>query len=234
MRKQHLAVCIMLMGLAGFILMEMGRGITALSPFFASRALAGRIIGVDAGHGGYDGGCVGVSGVEEKAINLEVALLLRRELEARGAHVILSRNEDIALIDPKATTGYKKRKELTNRIALFNDAGVEMMVSIHMNRYEDAAQRGAQVFYQNGQTDGRTLALSITQALHDLDGKYTRTASVGDYFILNTCPASALVECGFLSNPSEESLLRDGEYQKKVCAVLAASAADYVENIHIS
>ena len=227
MRKQHLAVCVMLIGLAGFILMEMGRGIAAISPFFASRALAGYVIGVDAGHGGYDGGCVGVSGVEEKQINLEVALLLRRELEARGAHVILSRSEDIALIDPKATTGYKKRKELTNRIALFNDAGVEMMVSIHMNRYEDAAQRGAQVFYQNGQTDGRELALSITQALHDLDGKYTRTASVGDYFILNTCPASALVECGFLSNPQEDMLLQDEKYQKKLVRAIADGIEHY-------
>ena len=182
---------------------------------------------MDAVHGGYGGGCVGVSGVEEKAINLEVALLLRRELEARGAHVILSRNEDIALIDPKATTGYKKRKELTNRIALFNDAGVEMMVSIHMNRYEDAAQRGAQVFYQNGQADGRALALSITQALHDMDKKYTRTASAGDYFILNTCPASALVECGFLSNPQEDMLLQDTKYQKKLVKAIADGIEHY-------
>lgn len=71
--------------------------------------------GVDAGHGGYDGGCTGANGTAEKDLNLAVALLLRDELEARGATVVLSREEDIALIDPESTPGYKKRKELTRR-----------------------------------------------------------------------------------------------------------------------
>lgn len=234
MRNKWLALAIMAAGLAGFIFMEAAHGIETLSPFFVSRPLAGRFIGVDAGHGGYDGGCVGASGIEEKQLNLEVALKLKAELEEMGANVIMTRSEDIALIDPDATTGYKKRKELSNRIAFLNDARAEMMVSIHMNEYSDPSQRGAQVFYlKGGEACGRDLALALTDALHDMDDKTTRTASAGEYYILNACPASALVECGFLSNPEEEKLLQTEKHQQRLVRAIAKGIEQYFKDASV-
>lgn len=228
MKKQRVMLCVMALGVAGFILLEGSRGVHALSPFFAARRLAGIVIGIDAGHGGYDGGCVGKSGIEEKQLNLEVALKLRDELEARGAVVVMTREEDTALIDPKNTQGNKKRKELSNRIALLSDAGAQMLISIHMNEYTDAAQRGAQVFYlKGGSSKGRELALTVTSALQDMDDRYTRTASAGEYYILNACDASVLVECGFLSNPQDEELLQTEKHQQRLVQAIADGIEQY-------
>ena len=91
-----------------------------------------------------------------------------------------------------------------------------MMVSIHMNKYSNTSQRGAQVFYMQGQEAGRALALSIQSALHEMDPDHSRTASAGDYYILNACEASVLVECGFLSNAQEEQLLLTKEYRQRL------------------
>ncbi len=228
MYKQWAAVVVLLVGLTGFLAMEAAHNTEAFSPQFASRPLQGRIVGVDAGHGGYDGGCEGASGVPEKEFNLAVAQLLQQELERMGATVVMSRTEDVALIDPEKTTGYKKRKELDNRLKIFREGGVEAMVSIHMNKYTNASQRGAQVFYmQDGEAAGRTLALCVQSALHDLDPEHTRTASAGDYYILNACGPSVLVECGFLSNKQEEQLLLTDEYRQKIAQAVAQGVTEY-------
>ena len=234
MKKKWLALCIMAMGVMGFILMEAMRGAQALSPFFVSRRLAGCVIGVDAGHGGYDGGCVGKSGIEEKHLNLQVAQALQKELETRGAVVVMTRREDIALIDPKMTQGNKKRKELSNRIALLNEAGAQMLISIHMNEFSDAAQRGAQVFYlKGGSADGRDLALCLTDALQAMDDEHTRTASAGEYYILNACDAAVLVECGFLSNAQDEKLLQSEKHQKKLAEAIADGVEQYLHSASV-
>ena len=225
--KQWTAICVLLIGCALFFLMQDGVSLAALSPAASNLALMSHVIGVDAGHGGYDGGSVGASGVPEKDFNLAVALYLQEELESRGAVVVQSRTEDIALIDPLTTTGYKKRKELNNRLALFRNAGVEIMVSVHMNKYQVEKYRGAQVFYKSDEEQGKTLALCIQQALRNMDEANKREASAGDYYILGACPASVLVECGFLSNKEEEKLLLTEEYRRKIASAIADGVADY-------
>ena len=228
MHRQWMAVAVLIVGLAGFLLMEAAHNTEVFSPQLASRPLQGRVIGVDAGHGGYDGGCEGASGVPDQEFNLAVAQLLQQELQGMGATVVMSRTEDVALIDPEKTTGYKKRKELDNRLEIFREGGVEAMVSIHMNKYSSGSQRGAQVFYmQGGEAEGRELALCVQSALYELDPEHCRTASAGDYYILNACGASALVECGFLSNEQEEQLLLTEEYRQKIAQAVARGVADY-------
>ena len=126
MKRKLVALAVLLVGLAGFWALlggEEGASVFLSQPM--PGPLAGRVIGVDAGHGGYDGGCTGANGTAEKDLNLAVALLLRDELEARGATVVLSREEDVALIDPENTPGYKKRKELTRRLEIFAAAQAE-------------------------------------------------------------------------------------------------------------
>ncbi len=229
MYRQWVAVAVLLAGLAGFMMMQGGADVQALSPQFSSLPLYGRIVGVDAGHGGYDGGCMGRSGVPEKEFNLAVTMLVKAELEKQGATVVLSRDEDIALIDPAKTTGYKKRKELDNRLKIFAENNVDCMISIHMNQYRNENQRGAQVFYKKGEQDGQDMAKAIQDAMAAQDAHNNRAASVGDYYILNACPASALVECGFLSNREEEQLLLTDAYREKLAKAIVEGVANYFQ-----
>ncbi|MGI5885508.1 MAG: N-acetylmuramoyl-L-alanine amidase [Candidatus Spyradocola sp.] len=229
MKTRQVALVVLVAGLLFFFAIQGGEG---SEPVFLPQqtdagTLSGRILGVDAGHGGYDSGCTGVNGSCEKDLNLAVAALLREELEARGATVILSRAEDVALIDPATTTGYKKRKELTKRLEIFEQGQVECVVSIHMNQFSDASQHGAQVFYQSGAEEGERLARTLQSALKELDPDNTREANAGDYYILTGTPASALVECGFLSNPEEEARLCTESYRRALAAAIADGLEDF-------
>ena len=94
MKKQSLAVLILLVGLVGFTLIQKENIAQALSPQFSALPLYGRVIGVDAGHGGYDGGCVGFSGIPEKTFNLQIAMSVGKALEEKGAVVVYSRTTD--------------------------------------------------------------------------------------------------------------------------------------------
>ena len=230
MKKQSLAVLILLVGLVGFTLIQKENIAQALSPQFSALPLYGRVIGVDAGHGGYDGGCVGFSGIPEKTFNLQIAMRVGKVLEEKGAVVVYSRTTDEALIDPVRTTGYKKRKELDNRLKIFSDNGIECMVSIHMNKFSQESQRGAQVFFDREQEEGEALAQALEQRLFALDPDYARQPSAGDYYILNACSASALVECGFLSNREEERLLAEESYQQRLAQAIACGVEDYFTN----
>jgi N-acetylmuramoyl-L-alanine amidase len=232
MNRRWIALAVLMAGLTGFMLMQSDFNVQALSPQFSSLPLHGRIVGVDAGHGGYDGGCVGRSGVPEKEFNLAVTMLVKAELEKQGATVVLSRDEDVALIDPVKTTGYKKRKELDNRLKIFAENNVECMVSIHMNKYRNERQRGPQVFYKKGEESGKALAGAVQDALMELDPDHCREHSVGDYYILNACPASALVECGFLSNEEEEQQLLTDAYREKLAKAIVEGVAVYFDQMN--
>ena len=225
MKERVVALLVLLAGLLGFWL---GQPFSEASPAAAAALpLAGKVVGVDPGHGGYDAGCTGAGGACEKALNLEVALQLREALEARGARVVLSRETDIALIDPENTPGYKKRKELTRRLEIFAAAEVDCVLSVHMNEFTDPAQHGAQVFYQTGAPESETLARALQASLCAFDPDNDRRANAGDYYILTGTPASALVECGFLSNPEEEARLLDRDYQRALAEAVADGLAAY-------
>lgn len=195
--------------------------LSANSPHMESLPLYGRVIGVDAGHGGYDGGCEGLSGVPEKAYNLQIALKVGESIRALGGTPVYTRETDTALIDPEKTTGYKKRKELDNRIRILREAKVDAMVSIHMNKYSVSRYRGAQLFYRADSEEGKTLAQCLQTSLEALNDPYLRPPSSGDYYILGSCGPALLVECGFLSNPQEEMLLASEEYQERLASAIA-------------
>ncbi len=180
--------------------------------------LKGHIIAVDAGHGGYDGGARSPSGTWEKVYNLNISLRLRDYLESLGATVILTRDGDYALCDPNPKMR-KKRQDMERRANLILTGGAEVLVSIHMNEYRDKRQSGPQVFYRVDCTAGTQFA-SVLQShlVESLSPKRARTALPGDFYILSLGIPSALVECGFLSNPAEDALLRTDAYCNKVAA----------------
>lgn len=184
--------------------------------------LAGRVLLVDAGHGGTDGGArARDSGTWEKELNLQVALILRSLLEGEGAQVIMTRETDRQYSE-------NKRADLTARLNLAKENGADMVISIHMNEYRTRKESGPQVFYRAGQASGRLLAGAIQEAMiRALDPPKQRQAMAGDYFILSLDVPSVLVECGFLSNAQEEKLLLTEDYQKRVARAVCDGIADY-------
>lgn len=171
---------------------------------------------VDAGHGGDDPGKVGVNGVLEKDLNLEIAKRLTSLLEQADVRVVMTRETDTGLHDDIASG--KKAQDMKRRIALMEKAEPDLVVSIHQNSYSSDKIKGAQVFYYTGSTEGRKLAQLIqNRMVSGLDPENHRTEKDNDsyYLLKKTTRPIVIVECGFLSNPQEAALLCDPVYQER-------------------
>ena len=188
-----------------------------------SLPLSGKVIALDAGHGGADGGAVSRTGVVEKDINLAIALYLRDYLQQAGAVVMLTREGDYDLAAPE-TRGLASRKteDLHERVRRIEGRGAVLAVSIHLNSIPSPRWRGAQTFYSPRSLESRRLALAIQRELRESLGNTNRTAlAAEEVFLLNELDMpSALVEVGFLSHPEESGLLADSAYQRKVAAAV--------------
>ena len=185
---------------------------------------------VDAGHGGIDGGCVGdTTNVYESELNLTYAKAVAGTLNRMGISVVMTRTSSDGLYDPSATN--LKRSEMLYRKTVIENALPNLVLSLHMNSFPIHSPRGAQVFYKKNSEQGEKLATSLQNALHK-DIPYAKlNAKVGDYYVLNcTDVPSALVECGFLSNPEEEKLLQDKSYIEKFCYTLCCGIVDYLNS----
>ena len=184
-----------------------------------------RVWVVDPGHGGEDGGAVSVTGVPESQINLAIAKRLDALLGFYGENSYLMREEDISLHDPEAKTlREKKVSDLHNRAQLVGELEGAVLVSIHQNTFPQSKYHGTQVFFAPAQ-GSQALAETCQQAIHtSLQPDNSRQAKpiADNVYLMNhvDCPA-VLVECGFLSNPEEEAMLRQEDYQTKLAAVLA-------------
>ncbi len=179
------------------------------------------LIILDAGHGGKDGGAVGVSGVQEAGINLEVARLVESGLREAGFAVEMTRRDAGAL-------GENKRADMEARREIMRQDGVCAVVSIHMNKFRDSAIKGPMAFYMKGSQEGEKLATQVITAVCESIGNPKRPANPGDYFVLRESIAPAvIIECGFLSNASDENLLQDPAHQKKLAAGIVAGVAAY-------
>ncbi|WP_251318152.1 N-acetylmuramoyl-L-alanine amidase [Flintibacter muris] len=182
---------------------------------------------LDAGHGGEDGGAVSITGAPESQINLAIVLKLRDVLGLYGVDPILLREEDISLHDDNANTlREKKRSDLKNRVTVVENVEGGTLLSIHQNTYPGSQYHGTHVFYaptEGSQSLAEHFQNSIKTALQP-DNERAVKQIPDTVYIMNhiTCPA-ILIECGFLTNPEEEALLRDEDYQRKLSAVIAAS-----------
>lgn len=185
-----------------------------------------RVWVVDPGHGGEDGGAVSITGVPESQINLAIAKRLDVLLGFYGKNCYLMREEDISLHDPEAQTlREKKVSDLHNRAETVQALEGAVLVSIHQNMFPQSRYHGSQVFYAPTQ-GSQALAEAFQTALQtNLQPDNSRQAKpIGDnVYLMNHVDCTAvLVECGFLSNPEEETMLRQEEYQTKLAAVAAS------------
>ena len=183
---------------------------------------------IDPGHGGTDGGAVGVSGILEKDLNLEVGTLLAGELTRRGFDVIMTRTDDVMLDNGSSSSA--KVSDLSARLEIVRSCENPVFVSIHMNKFPDSSVNGFTVYYSSNNPDSELLAAAVRQSVTysvQPENKRPMKAAGNSIFLLSrlTSPA-VLLECGFLSNQREEALLSDPEYREKlVCAI-----SDGIEN----
>jgi len=200
-----------------------------------SKKYTGVTIVVDPGHGGRDPGKVGINGALEKDINLAIALLLRDFLEDKGINVIMTRTEDVGLYSESDTN--KKRADLNKRIEIINSSNALFAVSIHQNSFSQENIRGAQVFYYANSEQGRILAETLQEHIKETlkDGNHRKAKSNTIYYMLKhtKCPF-VIVECGYLTNRAEASLLINPEYQEKMAKAIGEGILKYLNLIDIS
>ena len=197
----------------------------AVSVFGVQGSLKGMLVALDAGHGGFDGGAEGASGIHEDELNLAVTKMLREELIARGAGVVLTREGEDALANTK-------NEDMMRRRDVIQESGADIMVSVHMNKFFDTDVCGPQVFFMSGSENGKYLAERIQEYLNEAAPQSKkRYALTGDYYMLRSVDATAvIVECGFLSNAAEENLLQSESYQRKLAKAIANGITDYISS----
>lgn len=205
----------------------------ALSEKAMAGGVSGKVILIDAGHGGVDAGA-SANGVSEKEINLSVAKKLKEHIEANGGTAVMTREEDCSTADG-TENGSWKVADLKKRKSMASETGADIFISIHMNKFPQEKYKGAQVFYSSDNEESRMLGEAIQKALPEVlgDGN-TRVAkkSDGNIFILKGVSIpSVVVECGFLSNKEEAELLKNEEYQDKIAYAVCTGLNDYLIDI---
>lgn len=218
-----------LISVAAFLLI-VAIGDKTVTVFHQQRSVSrSNVIIIDPGHGGEDGGATSCTGILESHINLEITHRLDALCHLLGFETKMVRTEDISVYTEGTTIASKKASDLRNRVQMVNHMPNAILVSIHQNTFIDQRYSGAQVFY--AKTEGsRELAQLIQHRMTYIDKTNRRQEKQADhvYLMNHIQKTGVLIECGFISNPSEEQKLRSAEYQKKLCAVIATSLQTYL------
>lgn len=183
---------------------------------------------LDAGHGGRDEGCSGLSGTKESEINLTITKKLKEYLETLGIRVVLTRSDGNGLY--KSNVSNYKQSDMEERVKIINNASPDMVISIHCNSYADREVKGAQVYYQEGDDIGKDFAHSVQgQLISQLD--YARDdIGKGDYYLLKEINIPAvIVETGYLTNVEDEINLKDEGYQNRVAYAIMCGVVKYFD-----
>ena len=188
--------------------------------------LLGKTIALDAGHGGKDEGA-GSGKVKESKLNLILVKKLEKELISRGATVYLTREDDN---DLSTTTINRKRSDLYRRAEYINKISPDIYVSLHLNSSPSPSWRGLQIFYTNNNKENKEIALSLTNYLKEKLSNTREAKKDSTYYMYKHIKSpGVLIEAGFISNPSDNYLLRDEKYQNKLITLIADSIENYYQ-----
>lgn len=193
---------------------------TLIASSHASVVQTQKII-IDAGHGGFDGGASSDDGTLEKDINLKIALKLRELCKLGGFQVIMTRESDMGTEkDENDTISNRKKSDMQRRLAIIDENPDAIFVSIHLNKFSASSAQGAQVFYSKNNNDSELLAKSvqnsITKLIQNQNTRQVKKADSSIFLLKKSHIPSIIVECGFLSNSNELSLLKNSDYQSKM------------------
>lgn len=187
------------------------------------------IVILDPGHGGIDGGAVGIAaaggdGTLEKDLNLAVSKELGRLLSAQGFRVVYTRADD-TMPDAGRAGASRKMNDIAARLDVMKAYPGALFVSIHMNKYPGEKPCGTQIYYAAKQEGSFALAEAIRSSVLRIqpDNKRETVGKTDGIYLLEHASGTAvLVECGFLSNPAEAEKLNDPAYRTRLAAYLCA------------
>ena len=188
------------------------------------------IVVIDAGHGGVDGGAVSCTGVFESQINLEIAKRLDDLFHLMGIHTVMIRETDRSVYTEGETIAAKKVSDIKERIRIINTTPNAIVISIHQNNFHDPRYSGTQVFYNNA-IGSKELAETLQTAFRENlnpSNKRQIKKTTGVYLMDHINCTGVLIECGFLSNETEEAKLRDQNYQNNLCCVITTTVSKYL------
>ncbi|MDD4568867.1 MAG: N-acetylmuramoyl-L-alanine amidase [Tepidanaerobacteraceae bacterium] len=206
----------------------------AVSVFRNWVPLSGRVIVIDPGHGGIDGGA-NYKNVLEKNINLEVSLKLKRILEKEGANVIMTRSKDIALDHLNKKDEYRHKRDLISRVDIINKTASDIFISIHVNAEKSSSKTaGPMVLYFLNSIESRKLANSIQKRLESAYAQTDRSVStrkpVGNvslYLLRKTKVPGVIVELGFITNPKDREMLIKQDFQNRISTAIVSAIKEY-------
>ena len=186
---------------------------------------------IDPGHGGIDGGAVGVSGSLEKDINLSLSIVMRDIMEVLGYDAVLTREEDVLL--GEGTTGHMKLEDLRYRVEYVKQYENPLFISIHMNKFPEEYCHGLTVYYSGNDTEsevlGRSVRDEVVKQLQKDNERPMKKATSALYVLHRATVPAILIECGFLSNRDEEQKLLDENYKKKLAMTIVSGLVLYAE-----
>lgn len=215
------------------LLLSVGLSRTASQVSYTQDQRMNRVILIDAGHGGIDGGTSGASGITESEINLQIAKRLDDLMGLLGCQTVMTRTTQESVATEGSTIRERKRSDLNNRVRQINSYPESILVSIHQNFYPESRYSGTQVFYaatEGSQALAEKMQSSFNATLHRENHRSCKKSD-GVYLMEHIKATGILIECGFLSNPTEETLLQQPEYQKKLCCVIASVLAQQVNGL---
>lgn len=162
---------------------------------------------------------------------MKITLKVQKLLEQAGATVILTRSDENGIYDlDKKTLRKKKVSDIKNRVKIGNEAEADIFVSIHLNKIPQSEYWGWQTFFKKGNEQSKKLAQSLQSGLNQTIDKENKRESLkieNVYIIEHVEIPTAIVECGFLSNPEEKALLEQEEYQGKLAWGIYVGIMDY-------
>ncbi|MFZ5755026.1 MAG: N-acetylmuramoyl-L-alanine amidase family protein [Bacillota bacterium] len=187
--------------------------------------LKGKIICLDAGHGGRDPGAV-AGRVLEKDINLDITKRVAVLLKKEGARPVLTRTRDKNMAY-RPFQGSLQLAGLRERAHIAERSGGHVFVSIHCNSEAEGKYSGPQTFYERGNSRSAQLARLIQEELVQVRST-GRQAIPGDYYLLSSARSPAvIVEVGFLSHARDRSLLTSPPFRQQVAEAIARGILRY-------
>lgn len=186
---------------------------------------------IDAGHGGEDGGAVGIDGTYEKDINLQISLKVNEIFSIFGYKTHLIRTTDTAIHTEGNTIRQRKVSDIRNRADTMNLYENCIYLSIHQNKYEDSRIWGAQTFYSANFNESKEIAQfiqnAVTSQIQANNKRQIKKAGTDIYVLYNATKPAVMVECGFVSNHNELNQLKDNSYQNNMALSITTGIINY-------
>ena len=197
----------------------------------SSLPASNHVVILDAGHGLPDGGAESSDGTYESSINLSIVEKLQKLLESSSCTVILTRSDENGIYELDAESiREKKVSDMKKRAEIGNNSNAEIFVSIHLNKISDSRYSGWQTFYKQENENSLNLANSIQDNLNYAIQKENNRvpAKMPDIYLSKNLEIPfTIVECGFLSNSTECSLLQTENYQEILAWGIYTGIMDY-------